>query len=252
MDEDKLRILWQEAEEASFQGWDFSKLDGRWQSEDLPWDYQHLLKSLLTPTDYLLDMGTGGGEFLLSLHHPYHLTSVTEGYDPNLKLCQERLAPLGICVKAVAQDNKLNFPDACFDFIANRHEEYDAQEIYRCLKPGGVFITQQVGGSNNNDLAIRLLNKSAAQYSNHTLAYNMKLLQDAGFVIEKQMEVFPWLRFYDIAAMVYFAKIISWEFPDFSVNKCFNQLLELHSELENKSFVQSTEHRFMIIARKTI
>ncbi|NLA53032.1 MAG: hypothetical protein GX858_01550 [Clostridiales bacterium] len=80
----------------------------------------------------------------------------------------------------------------------------------------------------------------------------MKLLQDAGFVIEKQMEVFPWLRFYDIAAMVYFAKIISWEFPDFSVNKCFKQLLELHNELENKGFVQSTEHRFMIIARKTI
>lgn len=36
MDEDKLRILWHEAEEASFQGWDFSKLEGRWQSEDLP------------------------------------------------------------------------------------------------------------------------------------------------------------------------------------------------------------------------
>ena len=43
-------------------------------------------------------MGTGGGELLLSFNHPYDKTSVTEGYEPNIKLCQEVLSPLGIKV----------------------------------------------------------------------------------------------------------------------------------------------------------
>lgn len=197
-------------------------------------------------------MGTGGGEFLLSLGHPHHLTSVTEGYAPNLALCQARLTPLGIHVQEVASDNKLHFPDASFDVIASRHEEYDVPELYRCLKPGGVFITQQVGGSNNQDLALRLLHQSANQYPDNTLAHNVKLLEDAGFVIEKGEEYFPYLRFYDTAALVYFAKIIPWEFPDFSVNHCFDELVKLQTRLENTGFIQSTEHRFFIKARKPI
>ena len=58
-------------------------------------------------------MGTGGGEFLLGLGHPHRLTSVTEGYAPNLALCRERLSPLGIEVKAVREDNRLDFPGEC-------------------------------------------------------------------------------------------------------------------------------------------
>ena len=41
-------------------------------------------------------LDTGGGEFLLSLHHPFQNTSATEGYPPNVQLCKETLLPLGI------------------------------------------------------------------------------------------------------------------------------------------------------------
>ena len=34
----------------------------------------------------LLDMDTGGGEFLLSLGHPFERTAATEGYPPNVEL----------------------------------------------------------------------------------------------------------------------------------------------------------------------
>ena len=50
------------------------------------------------PEKELLDMGTGGGEFLLTLGHPGEHTTVTEGYPPNVQLCRQRLEPLGIQV----------------------------------------------------------------------------------------------------------------------------------------------------------
>lgn len=44
----------------------------------------------------LLDYDTGGGEFLLSLGHPYRNTAATEGYPPNVELCRQVLLPLGV------------------------------------------------------------------------------------------------------------------------------------------------------------
>ena len=91
-------------------------------------------------------MGTGGGEFLLTLNHPYKNTSVTESWGPNVKLCKEKLEPLGVEVKEVFNDNELPFEDDTFDIIINRHESFDIKEIKRILKVDGIFITQQVGG----------------------------------------------------------------------------------------------------------
>lgn len=67
-------------------------------------------------------MGTGGGEFLLSLGHPYNRISVTEGYEPNLKLCRERLEPLGITVKQVFDDDKLFYDDE--QYISNHEHRF--------------------------------------------------------------------------------------------------------------------------------
>lgn len=60
------------------------------EEESLPWNYKDIVKSYLKPEYKLLDMGTGGGEFLLSLNHPYENTLVTEAWIPNVKLCQEK------------------------------------------------------------------------------------------------------------------------------------------------------------------
>ena len=63
-------------------------------------------------------MGTGGGELLLSFNHPYDKTSVTEAYEPNIKLCQETLSPLGINVYPIKQDDILTgIKDSHFDIV---------------------------------------------------------------------------------------------------------------------------------------
>lgn len=250
MDYNKLKEQWLLEENAVFQGWDFSHLDGRWSSDAIKWDYSEIILAFLNDGHVLLDMGTGGGEFLLTLNHPHHLTHVTESYPPNFDLCLKKLAPLGIDVKQVFDDNHLPFEDETFDIIINRHESFDMSELNRILKPKGIFITQQVGGENSVDLSETLIPGFVRRFSDHTLAKNVEIIKKQGFDILLQEEDFPKTKFYDIGAVVYFAKVIEWEFPNFSVESCFPELCELQRQLDEKGFIENSEHRFIIVARK--
>lgn len=245
-----LAALWKEEERAGITGWDFSALDGRWASQPLKWDYRGILLSQLGPADRLLDMGTGGGEFLRALNHPFSLTAVTEGYLPNVELCRKTLQPLGVEVAQVCEDDLLPFEDARFDVIANRHESFCAQEVFRVLAPGGRFVTQQVGGTNNTGLSRRLIPGFAPAYPDHNLKNCRARLADLGFEVLACGEAFPTLRFFDVGALVRFAAIIPWEFPGFGVESCFDALMDCQREIDRAGFIQSTEHRFYIAAQK--
>ena len=126
MTKDELLKYLEEEESKTFSGWDFSYLDGRWDDEKLPWDYKEIVLKYLKEEHKLLDIGTGGGEFLLTLNHPYHNTIVTEGYLPNFEICLKKLAPLGIKVYNYVGDEKLEeIADNEFDIVINRHESYN-------------------------------------------------------------------------------------------------------------------------------
>lgn len=138
---------------AHIHGWDFSHIAGRYTEEgDLPWDYREVILRYLISEMKILDIDTGGGEFLLSLGHPYRNTAATENYPPNVQLCREVLLPLGIDFRPADGCGVLPFDDGSFDMVINRHGNFDAGEIYRVLKPGGLFITQQVGAENDREL----------------------------------------------------------------------------------------------------
>lgn len=253
----QLKLKWKQAEAQAFSGWDFSYIAGQMASELIPWDYKDIVTQYLKSDYELLDMGTGGGEFLLTLQHPYHLTSVTEAYPPNIEICKNKLAPLGITVQAITDDHHLGFADESFDIIINRHEAFDPSELYRLLRPNGYFITQQVGGLNNLDLSRKVgINRyegnTEHNYSEHHLGNNLDLLHQAGFKVMVSNECYPKVTFDSVDAFVYFAKIIEWEFPRFSVESCFEQLCALQNELEETGLITGTEHRFMIVAQKLI
>lgn len=235
----------------AFTGWDFSYLTGRWENEILPWEYKSIILNYLKPEMNLLDMGTGGGEFLLTLQHPYLNTSVTEAYAPNIKLCEETLKPRGIKVYPVKEDGILtNIGDATFDIVINRHEFFDAVEVSRVLKKGGIFITQQVGAYNNKDLATFFDSNHIDQFPNATLEYQRNELQKNGFKVLEQGEFYPKIKFFDLGAIAFFAKIISWEFLDFSVEKLMDKFLILQEKLSEQGYIESTEHRYYVVAVK--
>jgi len=239
-------------ESHAIKGWDFSYIKNRWDGgEKTPWDYERVLLKYIKKTNRLLDMGTGGGEFLLTLKHPYSLTYVTEGYIPNLELCKRTLEPLGITVQPVHEDGILPYKSDMFDIIINRHELYNSEEVYRVLKNGGYFITQQVGGKNDYDLSQKLIDNFVPAYPNSDLEHMRKELEKLGFDILFEEESFTPIRFYDLGALVYFAKIIEWEFPKFSVDSCFKNLLRVRDELKEKSYIEGMEHRFILVAQKS-
>ena len=63
-------------------------------------------------------------------------------------------------------------------------------------------------------------------------------------------EAYRPVKFYDVGAFVWFAHVIEWEFPGFSVDKCFEQLLKMQRVIEAKGVLEGTAHRFLIVAKK--
>ena len=182
---------------AQIHGWDFSHIEERYQEEDdLPWDYKTLVQKYVRPEDRLLDMDTGGGEFLRSIRHPYELTSVTEGYAPNLELCRETLSPLGIDVREWQEGEPLPFADGSMDIILNRHGSFEVREIQRVLRPGGIFLTQQVGEDNDRELVELLLPGVEKPYPGWNLRNCRKAFEKAGFQILEQGEAMRPIRFF--------------------------------------------------------
>ena len=52
--------------------------------------------------------------------------------------------------------------------------------------------------------------------------------------------------------IVWFAHIIEWEFPNFSVDKCFEQLLKMQEMIDKDGRIEGTIHRYLIVAKKQI
>lgn len=246
----KEMLLMEENKAEKFTGWDFSHLKGRWKDEQIPWDYFSIIKQYLKADKKLLDMGTGGGEFLLSLHHPYSLCAISEGYLPNVLLCKQKLAPLGIQVEQIFDDQHIPYEDDRFDIVINRHEDYDLREVKRILKKDGIFITQQIGKDNDWDLIQRVLPKQDNRNNKKVLSYAIKEAEELDFQILDAKEVMTPLLFYDLGAFVYFAKIISWEFVGLSVEAHFDRLLTMQKEIEANGYLQGSEHHFLLVLKK--
>jgi SAM-dependent methyltransferase len=253
-DEDLFNFLIAEANHP-FSGWDFSHISKTDRMVDAPltWSYASKILPKVRKAQSLLDMGTGGGELLSSLQPLPPHTCATEGYEPNIPVARQRLEPLGVTVYEISDDTILPFAEENqFDLIINRHESYSPQEVLRTLKPGSQFITQQVGGENSKDLNQLLGAPAYTEFANWNLAYAVKELADAGFIIREQLEDTPITRFFDVGAIVYYLKAIPWQIPDFSVEQYFERLLELHTMIQQKGFVDVRYHRFFIVGEKPV
>lgn len=253
MKTNELINFWKSEEAAAhIHGWDFSHIEGRYTEEtDLPWSYRETILRFLRPDMKILDMDTGGGEFLLSLGHPYENTSATEGYSPNIALCSQKLLPLGIDFRRADCKKELPFENDSFDLVINRHGDINAKEINRVLKSGGVFVSEQVGAENDRELTELLLpDVTESPFPEQYLSIISEKFRNAGFDILKEQECFRPIKFFDVGALVWFAHIIEWEFPGFSVEKCTDELLKAQKILEEKGCIEGQIHRFLIVAKK--
>ncbi len=239
--------------EHPFSGWDFSYLDGRWVEDwsALTWDYRAAIEARLPQTRSLLDLGTGGGEFLASLEPLPADTCATEGYAPDVLIARKRLEPLGVRVYEIAEDLLLPLEHERFELVIDRHEAYLPREVLRILKPGGLFLTQQVDGGDHYEDLHQLLGASICHIRPEWhLSYAVNELEDAGFEILEQTEAWPVTRFSDVGAIVYYLKAIPWQISDFSVEKYWPVLQKVHQQIQRDGFVEVRGHYFFIVAQK--
>ena len=132
-----------EAETTAFRGWDFSKLGDRLVVEPPHWDFAEIVANAAASATTMLDMGTGGGEWLSSLRDRPLLTIATESWQPNVEVAAARLSALSVPVVYTegAPDNhrqepgnpagRLPFRTEAFDLVTNRHESFRADEVAR-------------------------------------------------------------------------------------------------------------------------
>ncbi|CAM3518039.1 Methyltransferase type 11 [Paenibacillus glucanolyticus] len=207
-----------------------------------------LVIPLLRNANTLLDMGTGGGEFLSSLQPLPQSVYATEGYKPNVPVAKKQLEPLGVKVVYFEDDASLPLEDHYFDLIINQHESYSVTELRRISNDRGIFITQQSGGTDCagiNEMFGVPLNEEFAHWNLETA---MEELLDHRFNITLSREDFPLQRFYDIGALVYYLKAIPWQIPDFTVERYLEPLHRIHLVIQSKGYFEIQQHRFIVKA----
>ncbi|MCK4552777.1 class I SAM-dependent methyltransferase [Candidatus Pacearchaeota archaeon] len=196
----------------------------------------------------VLDMETGGGEIFSSLK-PFPKKAVAyEGYKPNILIARRKLNPLGVKV-VECRGSKLPFKNEEFDLVLNRHGAMNAKELYRILKNGGVFFTQQVTGAEDSQDLVKEF-KAKRKFSDITLRKYSKQLSKEGFKIIKSKKWAGKRIFKDVGAIVYYLKAIPWIVNGFSVKTHIKYLKKLQVKLEKKGKLKFETGRFMILAKK--
>jgi SAM-dependent methyltransferase len=250
-----------EAESQPFSGWDFSFLNGRYLEGRFSWDFAQELHGLVQHARSMLDLGTGGGEFLSSLAPLPTTCAATEGFRPNLHVACARLAPIGVGIVCTfcgdndmePQRGELPFRDGAFDLVMDRHESFVPKEVARSLRKGGIFVTQQVGEDNNAELR-EFFGKSSALPKKGKMPWNlaravrdiesteMRILQKKGETVSS--------RFLDVGALTYHLKAIPWEVPGFSPRREMEKLREADRRIRKNGSFNVTSSRFYIQARR--
>ena len=234
-----------------FSGWDFSPIAARWRTGNPPWDYAALLRERIRFASSMVDLGTGGGEYLASLAPLPRTSFATEGYPPNVAIAQKRLAPLGVRMLPIGPDLRIDLPDNSIDLVASRHEDFSGSEVFRILGPGGWFITQQVGIRNNVELSEKFGVPTDQPTNNVSSAAGLaEEIAAEGFVIQDKAEATYSNEFLDIGAVVYYLRAIPWEAPGFSVDGHHEQLKEIHQEIQRAGSLRVTAHRLLVIAQR--
>jgi SAM-dependent methyltransferase len=253
--------LVEEASRHPTTGWDFAWLGERMNTTPLPWDFTRLVAERASSAQRMLDMGTGGGEWLAGLAaRPPH-TVATEGWAPNVPVATTRLAPLGVEVVQIetAPDNvlqldlqsepRLPFADGAFDLVINRHESFVAREVARVLEHGGMFLTQQIGDGvfrEFNDL----LGARPAQQPEWRLSVAVRQLAAADLTVEASAEGQEQVTFADVGALVWYLRMVPWTVPDFTVEAYRARLAQLQEQIDREGSITLSLPGFYIAARK--
>ena len=241
-----------EAAAAPVEGWDFSWFEGRATEERPPWGYARLMGERMAAAEAALDIETGGGEVLATVARPPALVVATEGWWPNVQVARSRLQPLGARVVAAADSPTLPFADASFDLVVSRHPVVVLwAEIARVLRPGGTYLSQQIGPGTNRELTDFFMGPRPVN-EGRSAASARRAAESAGLEVVDLRECALRVAFFDVGAVVHFLRKVRWTVPDFTPEAYDAQLRRLHEGIEREGPFVCTAQRLLVEARRPI
>ncbi|WBB68900.1 methyltransferase domain-containing protein [Micromonospora sp. WMMD812] len=248
-DPDFARLI-AEGAAAPVEGWAFDWLAGRATEERPPWGYARLVAARMADADAALDVDTGGGEVLAEMPRPPRLLVATEGWPPNVAVARRTLGPLGATVVAVTPDAPLPFRNASFDLVVSRHPvRTDWAETARVLRPGGTFLSQQIGAGTVRELSEAILGPLPPPAQRHP-DQAVATARAAGLTVVDLREATLRTVFHDIAAVVWFLRKVVWTVPGFTVDRYRPELLALHRRIRAEGPFVAHARRFLIEAHR--
>ncbi|WP_209970846.1 class I SAM-dependent methyltransferase [Paenibacillus eucommiae] len=232
-------------------GWDFSTLKVATEGEK--WDFYKEVTDRCEKSDLLLDIGTGGGEMLLSITDSALLLV---GIDHSKDRIQTANANLQKSNKANARfllmdAENLEFPPSFFNVVSCRHSNFYAEEIAKVLVKDGMFLTQQI--SDNDKLNIKEAFGRGQQFGSDEGLWKEKYLEElaqAGFsdIQHVEYDATEYYKSYeDLIFLLKHTPIV----PDFGQSEHdFDILQKFIEENQTGQGIRTNSKRFMIIAKK--
>jgi SAM-dependent methyltransferase len=256
----------QEGLSVPVEGWSFEWLQDRAREERPPWSYEDLVREAASRVDRLLDIDTGGGEFLSRLVPTSTRVVATEGHPPNARVAAERLRPHGFSVVHArsAPDNidqpgttpaddrsALPFRSGAFDVVVDRHSSYWPSEVRRVLAEGGRFLTQQRGKAGEDGFTWgELFNRPPHPHGRFSLAFAVDQLEGAGFLVERAEAADTPMTFMDLAGVVFYLRMVPWAVEEFDPAKDRGALLEISRRIDADGEVRISGLHLLIVARR--
>lgn len=179
--------------------------------------------------------------------------AAAEPWPPNLALATRLLHPLGAVVVATGDEPPLPFADAAFDLICSRHPSavwWD--EIARVLKPGGAYFAQHVGVIYLRELIEHFVGPRPHERIRGQLDPDTVRAEVAAAgleVVDLRHEQIR-LEFFDVGAVIYFLRKLSWVIPDFTVGRYHDKLFRMHQQIETEGVFVTYSSRVLIEAHK--
>lgn len=223
-----------------------------------PWDYEAIARDHASRASRVLDLGTGGGEVLSRIAEGVATRFVaTEEWHVNAPVARDRLAPLGVpVVRAQSEQQRdelvrerkgpLPFRDGVFDLVLSRHEGIMPAEIDRLLRPGGLFLTQQVARGQWEEL--RAFFPRMTVWPDHFSGYRREF-EAMGYAVTG--EEHRWrVAYAGLGDLVYTLLVCSWEIPGFDPVAEIEPLLAMEDATRTDAGIVLMLSRYLITARK--
>lgn len=229
-------------------GWDFSDLNVF--SEGVEWDFVQEVKSRCNHNGVLLDIGTGGGENLLKLSPSLLLAIGIDLSNEMIQTAKTNLKNSSVSNVRFFQmpAEALQFPDGLFDVVTSRHAPFSSKEVFRVLKAGGLFMTQQVSESNIKKAFGR--GQSLDEKDGTLKERYIDELHEAGFSHVQAFE-YDATEYYERPEELLFLLRHTPIVPDFGRDQNdFNTLNDFIKTNTTDKGIRTNSKRFLIIAKK--